>query len=109
MSDAEVWVTIAGLAAISVVARSFFMISNEPWPLPGWARGVLKVAPLAVLVAVIAPEVFMTQGEIIATWRDPRWPAALAATGYFFWRRGILGTILVGMAVMLLLKLGLGW
>ncbi|MBH9553928.1 AzlD domain-containing protein [Inhella gelatinilytica] len=109
MSDAEVWATIAGLAAISVVARSFFMISNEPWPLPGWARAVLKVAPLAVLVAVIAPEVFMTQGEIIATWRDPRWPAVLAASGYFFWRRGILGTILVGMTVMLLLKLGLGW
>ena len=51
----------------------------------------------------------MVDLHAITTWQDARWPAALAATGYYFWRRGILGTILVGMAVMLPLKLGLGW
>ncbi|PSJ20543.1 branched-chain amino acid transporter, partial [Halomonas sp. ND22Bw] len=28
---------------------------------------------------------------------------------YYFWRRGVLGTMLVGMAVYLPLHLGLGW
>ena len=67
------------------------------------------MAPLAALVAVVAPEIFMTQGQVITTWQDARWPAAVVATAYFFWRRDILGTIISGMAVMLPLKLGLGW
>ena len=51
----------------------------------------------------------MTRGELITTVLDARWPAAVAATAYFFWRRGILGTILAGMAVYLPLHVGLGW
>jgi branched-subunit amino acid transport protein len=109
MSEWMTWIALLGLAAISVLTRSFFMISDRPLPIPDWLRELLKVAPLAALVAVVAPEVFMTQGHVITTWQDARWPAAVAATGYYFWRRDILGTILVGMAVMLLLKLGLGW
>lgn len=109
MSEAMTWVALFGLGAITVVTRGFFMIGNKPLPIPDWLRELLKVAPLAALVAVIAPEIFMTQGQVITTWQDARWPAALVATAYYFWRPGVLGTILVGMAVMLLLKLGLGW
>ncbi len=109
MSDAMTWVALFGLGVVTVITRGFFMISDQPLPMPGWLRELLKVAPLAALAAVIAPEIFMTQGHVIATWQDARWPGALAGTAYFFWRRGILGTILVGMAVMLVLKLGLDW
>ncbi len=109
MSEWLIWIALVGLGAITAVTRGFFMIGNKPLPTPGWLRELLKVAPLAALVAVVAPEIFMTQGQLIATWQDARWPAALAATAYYFWRRGLLGTILVGMAVMLPLKLGLGW
>jgi len=109
MSEAMTWVALVGLAAISVLTRGFFMISNRPLPIPDWLRELLKVAPLAALVAVVAPEIFMTQGHVITTWQDARWPAALAATAHYLWRPGVLGTILVGMAVLLPLKLGLGW
>jgi branched-subunit amino acid transport protein len=109
MSEWLTLVAVVGLAGITVLTRGFFMIGEKPLPIPDWLRELLKVAPLAALVAVVAPEVFMTQGHVITTWQDARWPAAVAATGYYFWRHGILGTILVGMAVMLALKLGLGW
>ena len=109
MSEALTWVALVLLAGITVVTRGFFMLADKPLPIPGWLRELLKVAPLAALAAVIAPEIFMTQGHVIATWQDARWPGVLAGTAYFFWRRGILGTILVGMAVMLVLKLGLDW
>jgi branched-subunit amino acid transport protein len=55
------------------------------------------------------PEVVMTQGHVIHSLLDARLFAVAAASAYFFWRRGILGTILVGMAVLLPLRLGLGW
>ncbi len=109
MSEGMTWIALVGLAAISVLTRSFFMISDRPLPIPGWLRELLKVAPLAALVAVVAPEIFMTKGQLITTWQDARWPAALAATAYYCWRPGVLGTILVGMAVLLSLKLMLGW
>jgi branched-subunit amino acid transport protein len=51
----------------------------------------------------------MTQGRLIDTWQDARLFAVAAATAYYFWRRDILGTIVTGTAVMLALRLGLGW
>ena len=92
---------IAGLALITLLARAFFMLPEHEIALPDWLRRGLKYAPLAALTAVIAPEVVMAQGALIGTLQDARLPAVLCATGYYFWRRGILGTIVVGMAVYL--------
>ncbi len=77
--------------------------------LPDWVERGLRYAPLAALAAVVAPEILMTQGQLIDTWHDARPCAAVAAAAWFFWRRGILGTILSGMAVLLALKFGLRW
>jgi branched-subunit amino acid transport protein len=105
----EPLLAILGLAAITVVSRAFFMIPERELPLPDWLKRGLKYAPLAALAAVIAPEVLMDQGELVGTLQDARLPAVLCATAYYFWRRGILGTITVGMAVYLPLHIGLGW
>ena len=111
MSADELWLVlaIAVLAAITVLARAFFMIPEREIPMPDWLRRGLKYAPLAALTAVIAPEILMTQGNLIGTLQDARLPAVLCATAYYFWRRGILGTIVVGMAVYLPLHIALGW
>jgi branched-subunit amino acid transport protein len=109
MNGFEAFITIVGLTVITVVTRSFFLFSDRELVLPGWVQRGLRYAPLAALAAVIAPEVVMTQGHLIDTWQDARLYAVAAATAYFFWRRGILGTILTGMAVLVPLKLWLGW
>jgi branched-subunit amino acid transport protein len=103
------WVAIVGLAAITVLARAFFMVPEREIPMPDWLRRGLKYAPLAALAAVIAPEIFLVQGVLMDTLQDARLPSVLCATAYYFWRRGILGTIVVGMAVYLPLHIGLGW
>ncbi len=105
----ETAIAIFGLAVITVVSRSFFMIPERELPLPDWLKRGLKYAPLAALTAVIAPEILMTRGELIGTFMDARIPAVLSATAYYFWQRGILGTIVVGMAVYLPLHIGWGW
>ena len=64
----------------------------------------LRYAPIAALVAVIAPEIVLTDGALLATWQDARIYAVLVGTAYFWWRRGILGTIVSGTAVLLALK-----
>lgn len=109
MSGIEATIAIVGLALITVVTRSFFLISDCELVLPDWIKRGLRYAPLAALTAVLVPEIVMSHGQFIDTWRDARLFSVLAASAWFFWRRDILGTILAGMAVLLPLKLLLGW
>jgi len=100
---------IVGLAGVTVLARCFFFILDRPWGLPEWAHRALHYAPVAALAGVIAPEIVMTQGQLIGTLHDARLYATVVGAAYYFWRRGVLGTMLAGMAVYLPLHLGLGW
>ena len=109
MSTWHAVVAILGLAVITVGTRGFFLFPERELPMPAWLKQGLRYAPLAALAAVVAPEVVMTQGHLITTFKDARLYAVLAATGYFFWRRGILGTIVSGTLVMVALRTGLGW
>jgi branched-subunit amino acid transport protein len=109
MNLGESFITICGLALITLVTRGFFLYSDRDWALPAWVQQGLRFAPLAALAAVVAPEVLMSQGVFITTWRDARLFAVAAASAYYVWRRGLLGTIVTGMAVLVPMKLGLGW
>ena len=105
------WIVIAciGLAIITLVTRAFFMIPEREVPLPNWLKRGLKYAPLAALAAVIAPEIVMSNGQLISSFADARLPALAAAMVYFFYKRSILGTIALGMAIYLPLHIGWGW
>jgi branched-subunit amino acid transport protein len=98
-----------GMTVISVITRGFFLLPNRAWPLPHWLLQGLRYAPLAALVAVIAPEIVLTNGVLIDTWRDARLFAVATGSAYFVWRRDILGMIIAGTAVLLALRIGLGW
>jgi len=109
MTDGYLVLCAVGLAVVTVLTRGFFLLSDRAVALPPWAMQGLRYAPLAALVAVIAPEIALTNGALIATWADARIYAVLVGTAYFWWRRGILGTIVSGTAVLLALNIGLGW
>jgi len=100
---------IIGLSAVTVVARSFFFLSNQDWQLPRWAQRGLQYAPIAALSAVVVPEIVMSQGALITTWQDARLFAAVAGMVIYFAKRDVLLTIIGGMAVYLPLHLGLGF
>jgi branched-subunit amino acid transport protein len=109
MNAWEAALAIVGLGLVTVISRGFFLWPRREIPLPGWLHRGLRIAPLAALVAIIVPEVVMTQGELIDHWQDARWPAVVAATAWYAWRPGVLGPLLAGLAVFLPLKLVLGW
>ncbi len=74
--------TILGMAAVTAISRGFFLWSKRELRLPDALQRALQVAPLAAIVAVTAPEIFMTHGELIddlarcaaarGAWRRPR-------------------------------------
>jgi branched-subunit amino acid transport protein len=109
MSTGEALLTIVGLALISLLTRGFFVLPSRDLPMPPWLQRGLRYAPMAALVAVVVPEIVMTDGRLLATWQDARLFAAATGIAWYAWRRSILGTIVTGTGVMLLLRLGLGW
>ena len=110
MSTSMAVLAIVGLLAITLLTRGLFILTRREIPFPRWLREALRHAPLAALAAVVVPKIVLTQGRLTATLLDARIFGALAGAAWFFFvRRGILGTIVCGMAVMLPLKLGLGW
>jgi branched-subunit amino acid transport protein len=108
-TDGWTLLTIAGLTCVSVITRSFFFITQSDWKLPHWAERGLQYAPIAALAAVIVPELVMSQGALITTFKDARLYGALAGIAVFYWRKSTLGCIVGGVAVYLPLHLGLGW
>jgi branched-subunit amino acid transport protein len=111
MTGTDGWTlaVILGLAAVTVITRCFFFMTNAQWQLPHWAQRGLQYAPIAALSAVVVPEIVMQQGQLIGTLQDARLYAAAVGTTVYFWRRDVLLTILLGMAVYLPLHLGWGW
>jgi branched-subunit amino acid transport protein len=109
MSTLEVIIVIAGMTAITLLTRGFFFLQRSQLPMPAWLTEGLRYAPLAAMVAVVAPEIVMTQGHVITTLKDARLYGAAAATAWYFWRRDMFGTIVAGTAVLLALRLAFGW
>jgi len=111
MSQDDLWMfgVIMGLSVVTVVARSFFFLSNQDWQLPHWAQRGLQYAPIAALSTVVVPEIVTSQGVLITTWQDARLFAAAAGILIYFAKRDVLLTIIGGMAVYLPLHLGLGF
>ncbi len=112
MNKTDLWTVsiILGLAIITVVTRSFFFLSSKEWTLPHWVERGLQYAPVAALAAVIIPEIVMTQGHLISTWKDARlFAVAGGALCFFFWRRDVLVNIVAGTIIYLALHVGLGW
>ncbi len=109
MSGMEIFVTSVGMALVTLLCRASFLLSDEDLPMPLWLREGLRYAPVAALAAVVAPELVMSQGHLIDTWRDARIFGGLAGLAFYAWRRTLFGTIVVGTGVMLALRFGLGW
>lgn len=109
MSPLEVFFTTLGMAGIALACRAFFLVPKQDLPMPLWLREGLRYAPVAALAAVVAPELVMTQGQLVDTWRDARIFGALAGLAFHAWRRSLFGTIVCGTGVMMALRFGLGW
>ena len=109
MSTGEIVITILGMAAVTLACRAFFLLPDKDLPMPRWLREGLRYAPVAALTAVVVPDLVMTQGHLVDTWRDARLFGALAGLAFYVKWPDLFGTIVCGTGVMLALRFGLGW
>jgi len=100
---------ILGLGAVTALTRNVFLWSRRDLRIPEPLQRALQMAPLAAIVAITAPEIFLSHGHLIETWRDARLLSAAMATVVYAWRPGVLGPLVAGLAVYLPLRLAWGW
>jgi branched-subunit amino acid transport protein len=105
MSSVEIWLTIIGLTAVTVVTRSFFLVLGDHVPLPERVQHALRYAPACALVALIAPEVLLVKGGGLVALSDPKLAAVAVAVGAMLVTRNMLATMAIGMAVFTGLRL----
>jgi branched-subunit amino acid transport protein len=105
MNSPYLWLAVLALGAVTVITRGVFLLPRREPRLPKWLAGGLRHAPLAALMAVVVPEVVHAPATAaMPLWSDPRWFAVAASVGWYCWRRGITGAVIVGASTLVLFQ-----
>jgi len=94
--------------AATFATRASFILLLDRLEMPRWFRSALRFVPAAVLSAIIAPELALRQGALVAPWANPQLLAGVLAIAVAWKTRNVLLTILAGMAALLLFQLVFG-
>ena len=98
------WALIAGLGLGAFFTRAVFVLPGRHLRLPVTAERVLRYAPAAAIMAIILPDLALSQGALAISIDNPRLVAGLVSFGLAAGTRSILLTIAGGMAVLFLLR-----
>ena len=98
------WITLVVIGLLTLATRLSFILLLEKWKPPEVFQRGLRFVPLAVLPALIFPEIFVHNNAVAVPPDFPRLAAAVVA-GLVAWRsKSILLTIGIGLLVFYLLR-----
>ena len=95
-------ILIGGMTLVTFSVRYGVLAMSGRFRLSERLLQALNYVPPAVLTAIIVPAVVVQDGELWLSPANPRVVGAIAAVGIGLWRKNLLLTIVVGMAVFLL-------
>jgi branched-subunit amino acid transport protein len=98
------WALIVGAALVAFATRAIFILPGSHLRLPATAERVLRYAPAAALMAIVVPDLALTQGALSISIENPRLVAGLVAFALAAATRSVLVTIAGGMAVLTLFR-----
>jgi branched-subunit amino acid transport protein len=96
-----VWL-IVGMTCVSICARSFFLVFGERFKVADWVLEAIRFAPLAAMVAILAPEIFLPSGASSVAQFDLKLPniwGGIAAMVAFYFTKKMIPTLVAGMIV----------
>lgn len=105
MSTFEIWASFVAMTLVTIVTRTFFLLGGDRMTLPPRLQRALRYAPAAALAVIVVPEVLLLDHQFAVHLGNHKLAAAVAATGWFVWRRNMIEMIVVGMAVYTLGRL----
>lgn len=102
LTSLEIGTLIVGMGLVTLSTRGFFMFWGDRVQTPEIILRSIRYAPLAAIVAIVAPEILMPDGATEISqfnWAIPQIWAGLAAFVAFTWLRAMLPTLIIGMLV----------
>lgn len=104
MDILSICLMLLGMALVTYGLRVVFFLPGVGDKLPPRLRQAMVYVPVAVLTAIVIPEVFLHQGQLNTNLTNPQlW--GMLATGVVMWRsKRLLLAIGAGMVVYYLLR-----
>ncbi len=103
----NIWIIMISLGLLTFGTRLSFILLMERINLPRNFQRALRFVPIAVLSAIIAPELGYSNNALAISLTNPRLLAGLIATVVAYKTKNVVITILAGMSVFWLLKIWL--
>jgi branched-subunit amino acid transport protein len=103
----NIWIIMIILGLLTFATRLSFIVLLERINLPRNFQRALRFVPIAVLSAIIAPELGYTNNVLAVSPTNPRLLAGLIATFVAYKTKSVIWTISIGMAIFWLLQLWL--
>jgi branched-subunit amino acid transport protein len=103
----NIWIVMIALGLLTFAIRFSFIALLERIKLPVTFQRALRFVPIAVLSAIIAPELGYSNNMLAISPTNPRLIAGVIATAVAFWTKNVFWTLLAGMAVFWILRVWL--
>jgi branched-subunit amino acid transport protein len=98
------WLTMIVIGILTFGIRISFIIVLDRWSPPKVVERALRFVPVAVLSAIIAPELVLPGGTLDISLGNLRLLAGIVATLVAWQSKNILWTIIAGMGMLLALQ-----
>ncbi|MCX6078742.1 MAG: AzlD domain-containing protein [Chloroflexi bacterium] len=103
----NIWIIMIILGLLTFATRLSFIALLERINLPRNFQRALRFVPIAVLSAIIAPELAYSNNQLAISITNPRLLAGLIATLVAYRTKNVILTIIIGMSAFWLLKIWL--
>lgn len=101
----NIWLIMLSLGLLTFATRLSFILMLDRLSLPRNLQRALHFVPIAVLSAIIAPELVYSNNVLAPFPANPRLLAGLVATLVAFKTKSVIWTISAGMLVFWLLRI----
>jgi branched-subunit amino acid transport protein len=98
------WVVVIAAGIVTFATRLSFIALLPHDALPDWFKRALRFVPVAVLAAIIFPELLVRGGELSVGLQNSRLLAGLAAVAVAWKTKRTMLTIFAGMVLLWFLE-----
>lgn len=102
------WLLVTGAALVVFFTRAAFILPGSRLRMPPTAERILRYAPAAALMAIIAPDVATAHGALAISLDNPRLAGGLVAFAIAAATRSVTLTIVGGMLALTAVRLFAG-
>jgi branched-subunit amino acid transport protein len=104
----NIWLVMLIGGLLTFAIRLSFILLLHRIRVPEWFRRGLRFVPVAVLSAIILPELTRPDGTLFLSWRNPQLLAGAVAILVAWRTKNVILTIIAGMAALLVFQFVLG-